>query len=75
MKLIPEVLAEAVEDCDVCGGGGWWERLPPANDAVSCLRCHGGGKVLTDEGRDLITFLARFTDWAEISRTAGAAAP
>ena len=65
VRLIPELLAEAVEVCEVCGGSGRWDRLPPAIDCAPCLRCHGSGKVLSCDGRDLITFLARFMDVAE----------
>ena len=58
MKIIAELLAEAVEECITCGGTGW--RFPPINPSgwgTHCVDCRGNGKALTTEGWALVEFL------------------
>lgn len=60
MKIIAELLAEAVEECLTCDGSGW--RVPPTPgvegswNARHCLDCGGHGKALTTEGYALVEF-------------------
>ena len=56
MKIITELLAEAVEECITCDGTG---RRKPSGYALSvgCVDCRGGGKMLTTEGHALVEFL------------------
>ena len=56
MKLIRELLAEAVETCTTCDGSG--RRQPPGYRlSVGCADCRGTGNMLTDEGIELVEFL------------------
>lgn len=55
MKIIREMLAEAVESCDRCVDG--W--LSSTQGGAWCTYCLGG-EVLTTEGYELVDFLAKW---------------
>lgn len=59
MKIIAELLAEAVETCITCDGSG---RRKPTGYALSvgCMDCRGTGNMLTNEGHALIEFMERW---------------
>jgi hypothetical protein len=58
VKIIPELLAEAVEDCITCDGSGHLEP-PTASTVRWCYHCLGG-VVLTTEGHQLVDFLTKW---------------
>lgn len=59
VKIIAELLAEAVETCVTCDGNGW--RKPPGNiHPVGCPDCRGNGNMLSDSGHELVEFMTRW---------------
>lgn len=59
MKIIAEMLAEAVEECITCEGSG--RRQPPGYAlSVGCIDCRGTGKALTEQGYALVEFMDRW---------------
>lgn len=56
MKIIRELLAEAVGPCPACDSTGWWN----ASRNIPCDECEGTGKKLTPEGSELVGFAAHW---------------
>ena len=62
VKIIRELLAEAVQTCTDCNGSGRWGSPLWLDDSpiMWCYHCHGTGKQLTPEGAELVGFAAHW---------------
>jgi hypothetical protein len=70
MKLIKAILAEALEQCITCPGTGWMQLGEGRTGRVWCPDCKGTGKMLTDDGQELVEFLRkRLGHFAEADHT------
>lgn len=58
MKVIREILAEAVEPCITCPGTGW--ITSGRGGRLWCVDCKGTGQMLTEDGHALVEFLMRW---------------
>lgn len=57
MRIIQELLAEATEVCITCTGNG---LIPYGHLKRPCPDCRGTGRMLTDDGHELVKFCQRW---------------